>query len=436
MSRVDAAPETVPAPRRQGRPQNVIRPLSRQEAISADQIGRRLHDELRGVLAAIDPKHRGASALSRELEVDRATCQRIVAATNHPAAGAETLVQLPGVQGLRQFLEAIGRVLSGAEDRLASAAAAVDQFEGLLGQLGGSQRLLRQRLESGGPPGPSDRAIDDIVVRESLFTAAAQLTGRRSRVNVTTSIIRPLPGDPFKTEAVRVRALLGHTWSNPAVPLEIGQARASALPEGQAAFGTLDAMPSTGKTPSSLLAPFCSHPLPRVIGRAGGNRVTYVVDAARPEESSPMDVVLAHRVTAPDAHPALLRPAIGEVWSIQNLPAQHLIFDVFLHRDIARRCIPSLELHLLTPSEPAHGMSRWSTRIPTQPRLEILGPGIAAAETPLYPRYTEMLSYVFEQVGWSRTEFVGYRCQVAYPVWRADYGMLFDFTGNELTPPA
>lgn len=432
---IKSEPLTILPPRKQGRPPNVIRPLSPAEYVEAEQIGRRLHDELREALALVTSSTRGASAMSRNLDLDRATCQRLVAATSQRTAGPETLVQLPGVNGLRLFLQAI--VAKGfAEshnERLASAAAAIDRFEQFLGDIGGSQRLLRQRLEERvGPEIEFTRDRPEIASREALFNAAAQITGRRSRVSVTTSIIRPLPTDGRMTEAVRLRAILGHSWSNPAVPLEIGQARAIAAADAGASFSTLDATPAVGNTPGSLLAPFCSQPLPKVIGRATAGRVTYVVDAAQSDGSTPIDVVMAHRAAAPDQHPATMRPAIGEVWAMQNLPAQHLVFDVFIHIDIARRCIPSLELHLLTPSEPTHLAARWSTRCPVHPRLEVLGPGLGATGTPAYPRYGELLEHVFTQIHWDPSEFVGYRCEVEYPVWRADYGMLFDFTGAEL----
>jgi hypothetical protein len=37
------------------------------------------------------------------------------------------------------------------------------------------------------------------------------------------------------------------------------------------------------------------------------------------------------------------------------------------------------------------------------------------------------MQHVFERVGWDPEQFVGYRCEVAYPVWQAAYCMLFDF---------
>jgi len=34
---------------------------------------------------------------------------------------------------------------------------------------------------------------------------------------------------------------------------------------------------------------------------------------------------------------------------------------------------------------------------------------------------------VLDRLGWAASEFVGYRCEVEFPIWRAGYCMLFDF---------
>jgi hypothetical protein len=116
---------------------------------------------------------------------------------------------------------------------------------------------------------------------------------------------------------------------------------------------------------------------------------------------------------------------------MQSFPTRRLVFEVFLHRDIARRCIPGIQVHLWQPDQRA-GMSRWSTQFPGGPRLEVLSAGPAAAATAAYPRHADLLGDVLGQVGWDAHDFVGYRCDTTYPVWRAAYVMLFDFTGNEL----
>jgi hypothetical protein len=160
--------------------------------------------------------------------------------------------------------------------------------------------------------------------------------------------------------------------------------------------------------------------------------VVHVIDSADSPGGQVGDIVMAHRTARPDRHPATLRPAVGEMSLLQSFPTRRLLYEVFLHRDIARRCLPSIQVHLSQPDLRGMGTARWSTQFPGGPRLEILSGGPASAGTPAYPRHGELVGHVLGQLGWKSDEFVGYRCETAYPIWRAAYVMIFDFTGNEL----
>jgi hypothetical protein len=410
------------------------RPLNSAERSHANEVAHRLRLELRSVLSILSPDDSGASAMSRLLGVDRNICQRVVAATARGEADVHTLVQLPGVAGLRQFLQAMSRrpnVASTERESISSATVAVDHFEKLLDELAGSQRKLKERLEVGAPEdaevlGPTD----DMSARQQLFRAAARVTGRWSESWISMRMIRPLPGDPLMTESLLVRGHIGHVSREGAVPLEVGenvQARLAGAPDGPA----FKALADSEDPRRFLLAPFCSQPLPQVISRALGSKLVHVIEGnASASEAS--DIVIADRRARPDKHPATQNPPLGEVWSMITFPSRRLVFDVYLHKNIARRCIPSLEQHLWGPHSGQQGLWRWSTRFPGGPKLELLGPGIANCATSAYDRYAELTRHMFEYSGWEPQEFVGYRCDVPYPVWRAGYCMLFDFTGNEL----
>ena len=72
---------------------------------------------------------------------------------------------------------------------------------------------------------------------------------------------------------------------------------------------------------------------------------------------------------------------------------------------------------------------RWFDRLPDRPRLEHLGMGLDRASCPAYPRLGELAEYLCNSQGWNPNEFVGYQCQVTYPLWGAQYLLSFEF-GN------
>lgn len=427
------------------------RPLTSDERTLADEVARRLALELRGLVEVLSEQERGASAMARALDVDRNTCQRIVACTGRSTGepDASMLVRLPGIAGLRQFIEAMGKRFPGGEAAaaIAGVGAAVDRFEKVIDQLAGSQRKLRERLDmdrvAGMPtdsfgttgPGPSD----NLSVRRSLFRSAVDIVGRWSETRLSIRIIRPVPGDPMHTQNVRMTGHVGHMARAVSVPLEVYSGVPQQLVENEsprAAFQSLDARQSVGDTPAFLMQQFCSQPLPRVTSRAAGANVVHAIDEmGTPGQAS--DIFVGDRRAGRDKHPATQHPAIGEVSTIMNYPARRFVMDVYLHREIARRCIPSLEVHLSPLPTGSMILSRWSTKLPGGPRLELLGAPTSRENlaTDAYARHVEAVRALFDSAEWDASEFVGYRCDVAYPVWRAAYCMLFDFTGGELPEP-
>lgn len=418
--------------------------LTPAERAEAERVARRLLSELRAVIHLLPEPERSASAMARALHLDRATCQRLVAATRRREGEVEALVELPGVLGLRQFLDAaMNRVRARGMTPQAAAqfeagAAAIDRLDALIRELGGSQRRLRARLaaeqEAGGAlTGPSVSA-DDVRVRRALFHAAAAATGRWSDVVVIQTFIRPLSGGvngQAMTEVVKARALIGHRARPDAVPLELGHTvplRTNRSDES--AVATLDQRPAQGASAGLVLESFCSRPLPRVVTRSEGFHVVHAVDVES-ELDAGADIVIADRGARPDKHPASLDPPIGELWNIVQFPARRMVFDVWLHRDLAAACQASVETHLWTPDAHSHIRARWSTRVPGGPRLQPLAGGPAGAVSDAWPRTAELTTHLFSQVGWSADEFVGYRCDVAYPLWRGGYCVSFDFTRAE-----
>lgn len=407
--------------------------LTASERAAAAELGRRLATELRSLLAHVPAEHQGASAMGRFLRIDRNTCQRVIASTAGDDHDEAVLVRLPGIEGLGQFLDAVEtRLKNGAVgEQVAAVRAAVRALERLIDRLGGSQRRLRQRLEADleRSADPAAAPSDSPAKRQALFRAAAEVVGRWSDAVVSVVMIRPVPGQPDLTEAVRTRAYVGHTWRPGAVPLEIGESSVPqlAVRRDEAAHQTLEHRPARGHTPDLLLNEFCTKPWPRMTSRALGDRTVHVVDADEPPQEGVCDIVLSVRRSTPDRHPALAKPPVGEVSLLVTFPARRLVLDVFLHKDLADRCTPSCELHLYSPAGGPGGLARWSTRLPGGASMEPLGAGLRRAASTAYARHEELTAHVFERVGWNPAEFVGYRCDTAYPVWRAGYFMLFDF---------
>jgi hypothetical protein len=64
-------------------------------------------------------------------------------------------------------------------------------------------------------------------------------------------------------------------------------------------------------------------------------------------------------------------------------------------------------------------------------RLELLGRGLTNAATDHWTRHAEATGWMFERLGLDPGEFSGYRLEVEFPVWDADYVIWFEYRKGE-----
>jgi hypothetical protein len=419
--------------------------VSEQDRERADRVARRLHGELRGLIRRLPEPDRGASALARILGVDRTTCQRVVSAVEKPFPGPVVLSQVPGVRGLQQFIDGM-RTIEHDASAVDSAEAAVESFAELIQDLGGSQTRLVKRLASVGvvekPGGPLEEAASEADIRRRLFDCGVQLCGQYSQVSIATFVFRPTPGAPTRIDMAQLRGFIGHRMRPDAMPFSVqwwvdpDDADRDPREEG---FRTLDRTPIRGRSQGVLLEEFSSHPAPAVTSRGPSDQRVMLIDPASAARHEKFDVVTAGLLEGAQVHPAHDAPPMHEVWMLGRFPTRTLIFDVLLHRSMARACIPGVGRYVISPALNESMERRWLDRFPGGPRLQILEPGITGLAHRAYPRYPEAMGVLFDRIGWDPGDYITHRCEVDFPQWGAGYCMSFDYAREEpeeKAPPA
>lgn len=396
---------------------------------SADRVARRLHEGVRSFLNACPEDAQNASGLSRLLGVDRTTCQRAVFATGSAYEGPGIIERLPGLRGLRAMVDAArdsGKIDRDAIERLE---AAIERFASLVEREGGSVAELLRRIEATPLSGDASASGDRSDSREHLFQAAADVTGRCSETWVAVYAYHPVAGDPKSLHIDRVNGLVGHVARPDAVPLTFHNFTSSSrekedgtLAHGQFTPLVADADPGS---PATVLREFSSSPLPVVSTRQPNEFMVQAIDADPETIGQPVDLMFGTRGRM--VHPRTQKPPLEEAWALVNFPTRAMIFDVYLHRDVARGCIPSLDAHLWRPDFAQQVGDRWQTRFADGPRLQLLGSGLGNAASPHYARHPELTRFLFEKIGADASQFVGYRCEVEYPMWRTGYCVGLDF---------
>ncbi len=424
-------------------------PLTSAELGRLREVARRLHAELDSLVDALPGHARSASAMARELGIDRSTCQRLISALTAGDAEPEFLVRLPGTRGLQLFIEAVASnqntsLPAGERD---AASTAVDLADRAVRDIAGSQSALARRLQVGegelsGARGrsisPPPQASNDALAMEVLAGAGEHLTGRWSDAITLTQFYRPVPGDPKAVERATLNGYIGHRTKPDAMPLIVTHRALSFAdphPRSRVDFSDLSGS-SRGTLTDAVLSEFSTQPLPIVTARGPKGGMVHTIDPSSSDHDvpPPVDVFLARKSPKPGLHPVYDTPAVEEVWYSIRFPARRMVFDVFLHRSMARQCIASLELHATPPDIAGPQAERWLSRLPRPPRIQMLGDDLRAAETACYTRYVDLLTHMFHRLDWPAEEFVGYRCEVDFPMWNGVYIMSFDFSRHE--PPS
>lgn len=408
-------------------------PLASQERDELEVALRAVHRDLRGLLSALPVEVQTATGLARSLEIERTTCQRAVSAVNQPYPGTSLVGQLPGVAGLRALTDAAAARWAGVADiqqALTLLRASVDRYAALVLRTAGSRAKLLTRLSASDDVGHSVRPGHEQNARQ-LFDAAAALTGRQSQTWLAVHIYEPT-NRADRLQQTRAHGLIGHTAREDAVPLTF-HVFATSTPGVEAfddaaelgRFCPLAPATKDDGAPPEVLRAYSSNPPPVVRARQPNEFLVQTVDSTSAPGSA-CDLMFGLRGLM--AHPGGTPPFMEEVWAMINFPARWLLFDVFLHREIARRCIPGLDVHLWRPDFAATAGERWQTRFAAGgPRLESLGQGLEQVASAAFARHGELLRFLFETRGLNAAEYVGYRCQTAYPMWRTGYRMTFDF---------
>lgn len=387
------------------------------------RIGERLSGEFRQLLDSVPAEHRSISSLSRWLDENRAMCHRFVVAAKEHADPTATLMNLPGVEGLRQIVSAFERQRANVS-LVAAGHAAVQSYAELIGEFGGSQAklvraiedLLRnERLQTDEDPG-------DVAHREMLYESASRICGFDSETRFMLFISRPLADNPDLVDTVQ---LYGHHQARCAERhMPIVNIQQTDISHGNAPNTTFSGEPAVGRTPGILLPAFSSDPLPEITSRPEGNRVVHVIDRAA--GTGVFDLALAQHFTHNLGRNSPLRG--HQTGSIQRLPARNLLIDVYFHRSIAidaERVSAGVYYigNSLVIGDPS---SRWYDRVQDVPRLNPIDDPVRLA-CEAYPRMSELTAYGFEKFGADPSQYAGWRFEVRYPLWTMQYLLTFLF---------
>ncbi len=401
-------------------------PLTSSEAGRARLVAERLRSELHTLLRRVPQSPRSALSLSKDWGLDRNISQKVLSALA-PGIDAPTILsRLPGVDSLRKFVAAASTA-AGMKSSDRAASAAVDAFDALVREVAGSQTRLIRRLRSESTAATSasePQRSAEIDARRRLFHDAADVLGVTVDLLPHVGLIRPVPGQPDQTEGARAFGLLGLKWDDGPLPVRSYASAHHGDADELIAQMQHSSLSDRLSPHQGILPEFCSTPLPALTARESPGMTVLTIDP--PSNKSAIDLVFGQR-WGTDKHPTCYDEPVWSQFVGIKRPTRRLVFDVYMHRSMAMSCVPAIGAYRWCPDITADPLKHWDERLPGRLTLELLGPGLTNAGSPAWPRQGELARFVFNEIGWDPDEFVGFRCDAAYPIWNSAFFMSFDF---------
>ncbi len=413
------------------------KPFSPEEIAQIQALCDRLRGELLAMLEHVPRSGRSSLALARDLNLNRNVCQRVTEWLSCGLEPVESLTKLPSPEGVQMFVAALlhrtGR--SGVQVPLLTAANAFERF---VIAAAGSRASLMRRVEATLLNRASDPGGDNLACRKIFFDAATQLNGHCVDTTLSITLLRPMPQSPDFIEGVNAHGLIGvRSLASPVSLVSLSHYSRNVIGDLAHEMKTVPLAPPREGGPdhgsSLLLREFCSDTLPPESVDLGEGVCRTVIEPDPLQQRGAVDVVRGSR-WFPDVHPAL-QPDLNYYCSLSiRRPSRRMVFDAYLHRSMAAKCVPSTAAYYFHPGLTGNPTRHWNDRLPGKTPLEVLGVGGSQARADAWPRYADLSRRIFELAGWPADEFVGFRCDVSYPIWSGMYYMMFDFSSSRDTP--
>ncbi len=409
------------------------------EQTQATQVGQRLAADFRPLYEALPPSARSGLGLARYLGIDRGTSTRFVGVFAKPIDPMDVLRQFPGPRGLRQLLDAM-RERDFPRAALVAAGSTVERFERLLQDFGGSQTKLVERITATRASNIADdpEAYERLLMerRRGLYESAAEAHGQQADLLVYAHAFQPTAGQTELMDHAILRTAFGYRARPDSPPYAIrsygrndGPGTLPTGNPGDLAYHGIDEEPAEvdGVPGVTIFREFTSDPVPLVSPRGIGRQGVLLVDAEQANNAKGIDLAIGQHMLGNWRLPIYDTPPRHDVSIFLAIPCRRLVFETYLHRSMARQCVPTMTLYRTTPGVFADPLSRWYDQLPYPPTLQILSCTQTIPSSRYYPRQPELVSKFFQQLRWPLSEFVGYRVEVEYPYWTGFYCMMFDY---------
>lgn len=348
---------------------------------------------------------------SRDLGLNRGLTWRLTRMVRG-ADGAQAVADVPAGASMAKFFNAC-RARGASESAIDQAAAALTRFEAAVSACSGDRKTLSMLVAN--RVGHADPAEQERA-RRKMFEGGGAVWGVQAQTRFVSVFLFPARGDAGQIDVAHVtgyegfRRLRATPW-----PMSYEAVRSK---EGKAVrFEKQPLFPEGNDEGSAqLIHEFCDPRDPEIRVSTMGDLKRFELAAGPVGNAGVVTCVFGSFL--PRLYP---RVESGEhthasFTVMLETPVERVMFDMFVHREIALEALPTAHLceRLTHPTAPADDqIERLAMAVPAPPYA--LGRGASGALTPHIPWYTTLVERVCDRVKIAPDAFVGSRFEMTYP---------------------
>lgn len=367
------------------------------------------YQRLRASLTAVVLSARGEVTfpqdLSRHLRINKNLAWRVSKIIEAPSP-AMGIPHLPGASGFRLLLDAARR--SGATDELiARVEQAHAAYLAMVQTHAGDQETFELLLDSS--------ADGDALAssRRMAFRGNSGIVGVQARAKLTCCFLAPSRDRPNKLDAMLVGGFVDVCRLRPSEGWPLFRIRHYLGHDGH--HGEQSINPTVLHERNGVIQPVDDRTTDLQIER-DEHGLTFRLGPGRVGRTGMFSVYFASPLNGVFDRYASPDEQTGEIFSIVEVPAECLLFDMFIHRDLGY----GSSLELAVYERPGGGLDNHQSpsrrqRLPIQIAPERLGGPANQCITPVCPRYPQVMGRALKGTGWDLSEFTCYRFVVACP---------------------
>lgn len=367
------------------------------------RVSERLRAAVGALVGALPPEARSISAMSRTLEVHKATCQRVVEGLSDKVESLEGLARLPGVAALKMHATACERAGVPAQV-VAEARAAIDEYATVLRRRGLTHEKVRRLVMVS-----RDRGEEGSLAqkrRKALFDAASLVSGERADAKAVAMVIMP-GSSPSTTELCCLISMVQAERESFARPMTI-----MALGEGK----------SDGMQPPSfeVVQEMSTAQVKAVDLDSGPGRSVLVLEAST-GAASDATVLFRTRGTFGAAGSKTLAAAARVA-----MPVKTLVMDVMIHRslEVTPNVSGCFALSAASGDRPEGAPEQlWHERLADTPRVtefDASRPPRCAVSV-----QEELVQRALSAAKVAPEDVRSFRLEIKYPIWQSEYRIYF-----------